>query len=85
MDHVSFVATSEKSTQKREGRSKIAYTVHEAVHASGLSRSSLYVAIGNGALRAHKHGARTLILDSDLRRFLRRLPLTKIKKSGAAA
>ena len=43
MDHVSFVATSEKSTQKREGRSKIAYTVHEAVHASGLSRSSVFM------------------------------------------
>ena len=81
MDHVPSVG--ENATQKRIAGSKIAYTVHEAVQASGFSRSSLYVAIGNGTRRAHKHGARTLILDSDLRRFLRRLPLTKISGAGA--
>jgi hypothetical protein len=53
---------------------KIAYTIPEAVQASGLSRSSLYVAIATGALHARKCGARTLILDTDLRRFLRSLP-----------
>jgi hypothetical protein len=53
---------------------KVAFTLKEAAHASGLSRSLLYVAIGRGALRARKCGARTLILDSDLRRFLRSLP-----------
>jgi hypothetical protein len=53
---------------------KIAFTIKEAVRASGLSRSMLYVAIGEGVLRARKCGTRTLILDTDLRRFLRRLP-----------
>jgi excisionase family DNA binding protein len=53
---------------------KIAFTLKEAARASGLSRSLLYVAIGRGALRAKKCGARTLILDSDLQRFLRSLP-----------
>jgi excisionase family DNA binding protein len=53
---------------------KIAFTIKEAARASGLSRSMLYVAIGDGALRARKCGARTLILDTDLRRFLRSLP-----------
>jgi excisionase family DNA binding protein len=53
---------------------KIAFTVKEAARASGLSRSLLYLAIGRGALRAKKCGARTLILESDLRRFLRSLP-----------
>jgi Helix-turn-helix domain len=53
---------------------KVAFTLKEAARASGLSRSLLYVAIGRGALRARKCGARTLILDSDLRRFLRGLP-----------
>jgi hypothetical protein len=52
----------------------IAHTIREAVRASGISRSALYLAIGRGALRARKCGARTLILDSDLRRFLRKLP-----------
>jgi hypothetical protein len=50
---------------------KLAYSIREAVRASGISRSALYLAIGRGALVAKKCGARTLILDSDLRRFLR--------------
>jgi hypothetical protein len=54
--------------------SKVAFTIKEAVRASGLSRSLLYVAMGRGALQARKCGARTLILDTDLRRFLRSLP-----------
>src|SRR5262249_59850468 len=53
---------------------KLAFTIKEAARATGLSRSLLYVAIGRGALRARKCGARTLILDTDLRRFLRNLP-----------
>ncbi len=53
---------------------KVAFTIKEAARASGLSRSLLYVAIGRGSLRARKCGARTLILDSELRRFLRSLP-----------
>lgn len=62
-------------------RGKVAYTIKEAAHASGLSRSVLYVAIGRGALNARKCGARTLILNSDLRRFLRSLP--RLDKSSA--
>jgi len=54
--------------------STLAYSLKEAARASGLSRSFLYVAIGRGSLRARKCGARTLILDTDLRRFLRSLP-----------
>jgi len=53
---------------------KVAFTIKQAAKASGLSRSALYVAIGHGALKARKCGARTLILDSDLRRFLQKLP-----------
>jgi hypothetical protein len=53
---------------------KFAFTIREAVLASGLSRSMLYIAIARGVLRARKCGSRTLILDSDLRRFLRSLP-----------
>ena len=53
---------------------KLAFTIKEAARASGLSRSFLYIAIGQGVLQARKCGARTLILDTDLRRFLRTLP-----------
>jgi hypothetical protein len=40
------------------------------LRASGLKRALLYIAIGRGTLRAHKCGARALILQSDLQRFL---------------
>jgi excisionase family DNA binding protein len=53
---------------------RLAFTIKEAARTSGLSRSLLYVAIARGALHARKCGARTLILDSELRRFLRSLP-----------
>lgn len=66
-----------------EDRYKIAFTLKEAALASGISRSLLYVAIGRGTLRARKLGARTVILDSDLRLFLRGLPRL-IKKDAAA-
>jgi excisionase family DNA binding protein len=64
---------------------RIAFTVKEAAQASGLSRSLLYVAIARGALCAKKCGTRTLILDTDLRRFLRSLPrLAKTEPSSTA-
>jgi excisionase family DNA binding protein len=57
--------------------SKLSYTIPEVVQATGLSRSSIYVHIQRGLLRAHKSGARTLILDSELRQFLRRLSVVQ--------
>jgi hypothetical protein len=56
---------------------KIAYTIRQAVLATGLSRSSLYLAIRRGALRVRKHGHRSVILAEDLRSFMRGLPLLK--------
>ena len=56
---------------------KVAFTIKEAARATGLSRSTLYLAIGSGALRARKFGSRTLILGSDLRRFLLKLPVLR--------
>jgi excisionase family DNA binding protein len=53
---------------------KFALTIKEVARATGLSRSLIYVAISRGMLRARKCGARTLVLDTDLRRFLRSLP-----------
>jgi excisionase family DNA binding protein len=52
----------------------LAYTIREACEASGLGRSSIYKLLKSGALRARKHGTRTLILESDLRRWLEKLP-----------
>lgn len=53
---------------------KVAFTLKEAASASGISRSLLYLAISRGDLQARKYGARTLILNSDLRQFLSSLP-----------
>jgi excisionase family DNA binding protein len=65
---------------------RIAFTVKEAAQASGLSRSLLYVAIARGTLCAKKCGTRTLILDTDLRRFLRKLPpLAKTETASTGA
>jgi excisionase family DNA binding protein len=66
------------------GTHRIAFTIKEAAQASGLSRSLLYVAIARGSLCAKKCGARTLILDTDLRRFLRKLPAL-VKTEAVAA
>jgi hypothetical protein len=74
MENVSTVTTQDKTARRGHAQTKIAHTIPEAVEASGLSRSMLYIAIGRGALRARKCGARTVILDSDLREFLRSLP-----------
>ncbi len=74
MDNVPPVTMYDSSAQRREAQPKIAYTVREAVQASGLSRSTLYVAIGSGTLPARKCGSRTVILETDLRRYLRSLP-----------
>jgi hypothetical protein len=68
---------------KPDDHYKIALTIKEAVSASGISRSLLYIAIGQGALRARKFGARTLILDTDLRHFLSTLP--RLAKSDASS
>jgi len=52
----------------------LAYSLPEAVRASGLSRSTLYEQIAAGKLRARKLGARTLILRTELETFLAGLP-----------
>ena len=83
MENASSVTIQDKVASHRVIKAKIAHTIRKALLASGLSRSMLYVAIGRGALRARKCGARTLILDSDLRRFLRGLPAFGKLRPGA--
>jgi hypothetical protein len=68
-------------TNSPTSRGRIAFTLKEAAAASGLSRSLLYIEIARGALTARKCGARTLILEPELRRFLRSLPRWRPKSS----
>jgi hypothetical protein len=60
-----------------EDGDKLAYTIRGASHASGLSRSLLYIAIAGGKLRARKCRGRTVILREDLQQFLATLPCLK--------
>jgi excisionase family DNA binding protein len=57
---------------------RIGYTMKEAVGVTGVGRTSLYQAIRRGELRALKRGARTIILDRDLRRWLEGLPTSNV-------
>ena len=50
---------------------KIAYRVDEAVHVSGLGRTTLYDEIKNSRLKAVKVAGRRLILREDLEAFLK--------------
>jgi excisionase family DNA binding protein len=51
-----------------------AFSVEEVMERTGLSKTKLYEEIDQKNLLAKKCGVRTLILESDLDQFLRRLP-----------
>jgi excisionase family DNA binding protein len=58
---------------------ELAHSVSEACRIAHVGRTSLYEAIHCGALRAVKRGRRTLILHSDLLRWLHSLPPMAVK------
>jgi hypothetical protein len=51
-------------------KGKLVHTIPEAARESTMSRAYLYKEIGAGRLRILKFGARTGILDEDLRAWL---------------
>jgi hypothetical protein len=57
---------------------RIAYSMKEAVSVTGVGRTSLYLAVRRRELRVVKRGARTIILDRDLRRWLEGLPASNV-------
>jgi excisionase family DNA binding protein len=52
----------------------LVHTIPEACSGAKTGRTTLYKAIQEGKLRAVKRGKRTLILDEDLREFVRSWP-----------
>ena len=49
---------------------RVSYSIEEVCLATGLGRTKIYEAINKGALRAKKHGKRTLVLKTDLDAFV---------------
>ena len=63
----------------------LAYSIPEAVRATGLGRTSLYELIATGRIEARKAGKRTLIPAESLRAFLAALPHADIRTGQHAA
>ncbi len=54
---------------------KLAYTLAEAIEVSGFSRSTLYNFFKSGEIKPRKSGTKILIIASELKDFLERLPV----------
>jgi excisionase family DNA binding protein len=63
-------------------QSTLAMKIGEACSASRCGRTTIYDAIRQGQLRAVKRGKSTLILESDLRRWLESLPAIDPKRTA---
>jgi excisionase family DNA binding protein len=53
---------------------RLCYSVEQACEATGLGRSSIFVAVKKGRLKARESASRTLIRAADLQAFIDRLP-----------
>jgi hypothetical protein len=62
----------------------IAYTIPGAVEATGLTRTRIYVLMGEGLIEAIKCGRRTLIRAESLRNYIEALPVATIRRAEAA-
>jgi excisionase family DNA binding protein len=60
-------------------QSQILHSIPEVCSLTHTGRTSLYLAIRSGALRAVKRGRRTLVLEDDLRRWVQSLPPVVVK------
>ena len=59
----------------------LAYSIPEVCSLAGAGRTSVYEAINDGKLIAHKRGSRTIIFSRDLDRWLDSLPQIEAKQA----
>jgi hypothetical protein len=74
----------DRSVREETGRvlATRAFSVEEVMKRTGLSKTKFYVETGLGNLRARKCGSRTLILETDLDKFLNRLEDATFSEAG---
>lgn len=75
------VPTLEKARITGTSPSVLAYSINDIVKITGLGRTTIYKAIKAGSLQSRKLGMRTLVLSSDLDKFLHSLPGPEVKSS----
>jgi hypothetical protein len=56
----------------------LAYSIEEAAARANIGRTMLFSALKAGALKGRKIGRRTVVLDSDLRNWLEKLPVREL-------
>ena len=64
----------ETETPNDDGKTPVALTIAEACAVRGVRRTTIYKEIRSGELRAVKIGGRTVILVTDLHRWLQDRP-----------
>src|SRR4051812_4514759 len=69
----------QRDRSRRGSASPVTMTIPATTDAYGLSRSATYRLLGEGKLRAVKHGSRTLILTESLREYFASLPPAKFR------
>ena len=67
-------------------KDRLSLSPEESSSLTGIGLTSIRQAAASGALKAHKHGTRTIILNDDLAEWIRALPEIGNKSvSGAGA
>ena len=61
---------------------ELAVSIIEAAKRAGISRSSIYEAIGRGEIPLRKNGRRSLILIDDLKAWVSALPEAKHRNAA---
>jgi excisionase family DNA binding protein len=65
--------------QKKPRPTLLGYSLQDAAAAAGVGKTTIYSAVRSKELGARKRGSRTIILASDLKRWLEGLPQAQLR------